>query len=93
MVYFTVRSNVADYGSWRQFFDKDEPRRRAAGATGTTQVYRDLDAPNTVTVVLEWNDADHARKFAADPALRDIMTKAGVIGAPLLNTISTCAEV
>jgi quinol monooxygenase YgiN len=92
MVYVNVRQTTASYEKWRPVFDKDETRRRAAGANGVTQVFRDVDDPNTVTVVLEWNDAEHARKFMNDPALREVMQKAGVIGAPAVLAITTCAE-
>ena len=87
MVYLNVRATVADYEKWRPFFDEDEARRRSAGATGVNQVYRDLDDPNTVTVVLEWDNAENARKFMDDPALREEMQKSGVIGMPAVRTI------
>ena len=87
MVYLNVRHTVADYGAWRPFFDADEARRRAAGATGVKQVYRDVDDPNTITVLLEWDNAENARKFAEDPALREAMQKAGVIGMPAVRAM------
>lgn len=82
MVYLNVRHTVADYEKWRPFFDEDEARRRAAGATGVKQVYRDVDDANTVTVVIEWDNAENPRKFMDDPALREVMQKAGVVGVP-----------
>jgi len=87
MVYVNVRHTVADYSKWRSFFDADESRRRAAGATGITQVYRDADNPNTITTMVEWDKAENAQKFAADPALAATMQKAGVVGMPTLIAI------
>ena len=87
MVYLNVRHTVADYEKWRPLFDEDEARRRAAGATGVNQVYRDVDDPNTITIVLEWDNAENARKFMDDPALREVMQKAGVIGMPAVRAI------
>ncbi len=87
MVYLNVRHTVADYATWRPAFDADEARRRAAGATGVKQVYRDVDDPNTITVFLEWDNAENARKFAEDPALREVMQKAGVIGMPAVRAM------
>jgi heme-degrading monooxygenase HmoA len=87
MVYLNVRHTVADYGTWRPVFDADEARRRTAGATGVKQVYRDVDDPNTITVLLEWDNAENARKFAEDPALRETMQKAGVIGMPAVRAM------
>ena len=48
MVYINVRHTCADYVTWRSVFDGDEARRRAAGATGVNQIYRDADDPNTI---------------------------------------------
>ena len=53
MVFINVRITVADYATWRKFFDDDEARRRAGGATGVNQLYRDADDPNTVNLILE----------------------------------------
>ena len=87
MVYSIVRHTVADYEKWRLVFDEGEAYRRAAGATGVNQVYRDVDDPNTVTVVLEWDNAESVRKYMDDPVLRAGLQKAGVIGMPAVRTI------
>ncbi len=87
MVYLTTRHTVADYEKWRQVFDEGETRRRDAGATGVKQVYRDVDDPNIVTVVVEWDNAENARKFMEDPAVREVLQKAGVIGTPAVRAI------
>ena len=87
MVYVNVRHTVADYEKWRLFFNEDDARRRTAGATGTTQIYRDADDANIVTTLIEWNNAENALKFMSDPALREVMQKAGVVGAPAIRTI------
>jgi hypothetical protein len=87
MVYINVRHTCADYVTWRSVFDGDEARRRAGGATGVNQIYRDADDPNTINVILEWDNAESARKFLDDPALREAMQKAGVVGAPALRAI------
>ncbi len=82
MVYVTVRQTVGDYKVWRPFFDNDAARRRAGGGTGVNQIYRDVDNPNVVTVVLEWDTVENVNKFMNDPALREVMQKAGVVGMP-----------
>ena len=91
MVYLNVRHTVADYKTWRPFFDKDDARRRAAGATGKHQVYRDVDNPNILTIVMEWDTAERAQKFAHDPKLGEVMMEAGVIGMPALVAILNMA--
>jgi hypothetical protein len=87
MCYIVVRHTVADYEKWRPFYDGDDVRRRAAGATGVSFVYRDVDDPNTTTVLMEWDKPENAQKFANDPALAEVMKKAGVIGQPSLVSI------
>jgi len=87
MIYINVRHTVADYGKWRPFFEADETRRRAAGATGINQVYCDANNPNIVTVIMEWDNPVNAQKFVNDPVLGEVMQKAGVIGMPEVAAI------
>ena len=82
MIYLNVRHTVADYAKWRVGFDAHETTRRAAGATGVQQIYRDLENPGAITVIMEWDNAEKARKFVQDPALAEVMKDAGVTGAP-----------
>jgi quinol monooxygenase YgiN len=82
MIYVSVRHTVADYAKWRPIFDADLSHRRAGGATGVQQVYRDLANPNEITLVMEWDSAESAEKFLHSPALAETMKGAGVIGAP-----------
>jgi hypothetical protein len=89
MVYLNVRHTVADYEKWRVGFDAHESARRAAGATGVNQVYRDVDDANTVTLIMEWDNAGNARRFLDDPALREVMQQAGVIGMPAVRAIQS----
>ena len=91
MVNCIVRQTVSDYAKWRPIYDADEVRRRAAGATGVNQVFRDVDDPNTVTVVLEWDNTQNAHKFINDPALAEVMKKAGVIGMPSVIAVTSHA--
>ena len=82
MIYLNVRHTAADYAKWRVGFDAHETARRAAGATGVQQVYRDMENPNAITVIVEWDSAEKARKFIQDPAMREVFEKVGVIGVP-----------
>jgi hypothetical protein len=82
MVYLQVNHTVADYAKWRVGFDANEAARRAAGATGVMQVYRGVENPNAITIIMEWDKAENARAFFADPSLREVMAAAGVTSAP-----------
>jgi hypothetical protein len=89
MVYVNMRLKVTDYKAWKKIFDNNEANRRAAGATGTKWVFQDVNDPNTVTTLLEWDKVENARKFNEDPKLRELQMKAGMIGAPSVATILT----
>ncbi len=78
MMYAQVRMDVTDYAKWRAVFDAAAAARRAYGATGNDQVYRDRDNPKTVTVIVEWEDAKRASEWFQSPALKEAQQKAGV---------------
>jgi hypothetical protein len=82
MIYVVVRHTVADYAKWRPIFDADQVNRRAGGATGVQNVYRDLANPNDITMIFEWDNAENVEKFLHNPALAETMKDAGVVSAP-----------
>ena len=87
MTYINVRHTVSNYENWRPIFDADMPRRIAGGATGVTQIYRDVDNPNVITLLMEWDNEKNATKFLNDPALGAVMQQAGVVGMPAVRAI------
>jgi hypothetical protein len=88
MINLSIRHTVADYATWRAGFDAFEAARRAAGATGVNQVYRDVENPSHITVLSEWDNAENARRFASDPALKEAMHAAGVTSAPEIHFLN-----
>ena len=91
MVYINLRVNVADYDTWRLGFDSNESSRRSAGSTGINQFYRDVDNPNNVTLILEWDETDKAQAFLNDPNTKASMDAAGVTGPPMVVAVQTKA--
>jgi quinol monooxygenase YgiN len=89
MVHIIMRADVADYEKWRPVFDDLEDLRRSKGSTGANHVYRDVENPNTITLILGWDTAENARNFLGSPQLREAMQKAGVAGAPAVSTVIT----
>jgi heme-degrading monooxygenase HmoA len=55
--------------------------RKAGGSKGAT-LFRNIDNPNEVIVLLEWDSVDKARKFVQSEDLRQTMQKAGVAERP-----------
>lgn len=88
MINLSVRHTVADYAKWRAVFDAGESMRRAGGSTGVFQIYRDLENPNQITVMAEWDNAENARKMASDPALKEAMAEGGVTSAPEVHFLN-----
>ena len=88
MVHLLIRHTIADYATWRSVFDAHEAFRRANGATGVGQLYRDEGNPNQITAVLEWDNAENARRFAGSPSLKEAMQAAGVTSAPEVHFLN-----
>ena len=77
----TVKDSSA---KWRPSFDADSPARKDAGLEYIT-VGRKLDKTNNLLVVLKVNDVQKAKAFGADPRLKAVMGKGGVISKPEIN--------
>ena len=73
-----VRHTVESYDAWKPVFDGHEVNRRSRGASG----HRVLHDGNQVTLLIDFPDRASAEGFASDPALPEVMSKAGVVGAP-----------
>jgi quinol monooxygenase YgiN len=78
MTYTQVRIDVTDYAKWRASFEASAALRRTFGATGNNQFYLDRGNPKTVTLILEWEDAQRADQYFQSPALKEAQQKAGV---------------
>ena len=85
MTTLLVQHDVASYDDWKPLFDGNEDLRRLHHASG----HRVLRDGNHITVLIDFPDASSARSFAADPSLRETMSKAGVIGAPTISVADT----
>jgi hypothetical protein len=76
-----ITHEVKDFNAWKTFYDNDKPNRDKAGLVQRFLV-RDAERPNVVTVVFEAPNANAARAFTSNPALKDVMIKAGVVPPP-----------
>lgn len=81
MPYILIRHKVNDYTTWKSGFDDHGGARRAAGSQGG-YVLRNADDPNEVLILLEVDDLNRARAFAASDELREKMQEAGVADQP-----------
>jgi len=72
---------VNEYTQWRSIFDADSTSRKASGME-VIVVGRGLEKNNDIVVVFKVPDVQKAKAFFADPRLKPIMEKAGIISKP-----------
>lgn len=76
-----VRHQVADYDTWKPGYDDHQRTRREYGLTDAG-LYRGVEEPNDVTIVLTTDDLARAREFLDSQDLKDTMADLGVVSAP-----------
>jgi hypothetical protein len=79
-----IRHHVRDYAAWRKEYDEAEPLRAQHGCTAQ-RVMRLPDDGNELFVIHDFPTAGQAESFAHDPALREAMGRAGVVGVPRIE--------
>jgi heme-degrading monooxygenase HmoA len=62
MTYVLIEHKVAKWAEFESVFRDDGERRRMLGCKGG-RVFRNVDDPDGVFVVLEWNSLEGAKKF------------------------------
>ena len=82
MAYILIRQKVESYPKWRPAFNEQAADRQAAGQVGDPQVFRSGDDPWEVLVLMEWDELERARQFAASDGLKEAMQNAGVTDDP-----------
>jgi hypothetical protein len=81
MIHAIIRQNVKDFDVWKKGFDDDGDNRKKASSKGG-HVFRALDDPNNVFVLLEFDDLDKVKVFMNSDGLKEAMKNAGVVGKP-----------
>jgi hypothetical protein len=76
-----VRHRVKDYKAWRPHFDGPDAFLHQGGAKRGL-LFRSVDPPDELWVLLEWDSAEAAHKFMDAPELRRAMEESGVVGEP-----------
>jgi quinol monooxygenase YgiN len=72
-----VAFKVEDYSRWKEGYDASLEQRKASGE-GSFQVYRNVDDPNTVTVLSVQQSAERVQAFMDSPDLQARMKAAGI---------------
>jgi quinol monooxygenase YgiN len=91
MAYMFVRHSVRDYEAWKSVFDSVSDLRASNGEK-SYQIMRQGNGSNELFVLLEWDNLDNARKYAASPELKAAMERAGVSGKPEISFLEEAAR-
>ncbi|HZD32732.1 MAG TPA: antibiotic biosynthesis monooxygenase [Candidatus Angelobacter sp.] len=81
MIHVIIRHKVADYSQWKEAFDAHLGKRKAGGETGH-RLFVAVDDPRDVTIVMDWDSLERARRFCSSDDLKEVMQKSGVVGQP-----------
>ena len=73
-----VRVKVEDYAKWRPVAEGMSSFRASRGSKGA-RVFQNVDDPNEVVLLFEWDDLDVARQTFQSDEAREAMRRAGVI--------------
>ena len=79
MAFVLVRHHVSDYNGWRRVFDENLDFRHRGGEE-VARVFRSADDPNQLTLLVQFDTREHARRFMTSDTLRAAMQRAGVEG-------------
>lgn len=79
-----INHTVKDYAKWKPAFDADSAARIASGLAFIAIGKNDA-RPNDLVVAFRVADLQKAKDFVADPRLKDVMEKNGVISKPAIN--------
>ena len=90
MTQLFIRHKVKDYDNWKEGFDSVLDFRTSNGAV-ESQVYRDPDDSNNITVITKFDNIDAAKKFAGLPELKEKMTEIGVLEEPTVFFLEEAA--
>jgi heme-degrading monooxygenase HmoA len=81
MPYALVRITFEDFEKWKAVFDEAASLRQSYGSKGV-RVSRNLDQPNEVVTVGDYEDLKRARQLFQSPEFWAATQRAGVIGRP-----------
>jgi hypothetical protein len=82
-----VTHKVADYAKWFAAYESHDSARLAAGIHNYV-IGRGLVDSNVVTIVLRVDDTTKAKAFAKAPGLKAAMQKGGVLGTPMMTSVT-----
>jgi len=92
MIHVVVRHKVADFSRWKEAFDEHLGLRKAGGEINH-HLFLSVDDPRDITIVMDWDGLERARRFVASDDLKQAMQKAGVLGEPEIRFLEDAMTV
>jgi hypothetical protein len=83
MPHLLIHHKVRDFGAWKAGYDAHKPARDAAGIR-ELHLLQGYEDPSSVVALFEAKDIEDIRAFAASPDLKKAMSRAGVMGTPVI---------
>jgi quinol monooxygenase YgiN len=83
MVHVLIKHKVKDYDKWKSVFDEHSDSRKAGGEKGA-RLFHNVDKPNDIVIILEWDSIENAKKFYESDDLKKVMKDAGVLMKPYI---------
>lgn len=80
-----VSHKVKDFDAWLKVYDTEGTETRTSNGLIERAISRNMDDPNMIYVTFAVSDMAKAKARLADPALKKIMTDAGVISKPVFD--------
>ena len=82
-----IKHRVKDFAAWKVAYDSHDSARLANGLHSYV-IGRGMDDSMMVMIAMKADDLEKAKAFAKDPGLKDVMQKAGVVGAPEISIVN-----
>jgi hypothetical protein len=80
-----ISHKVKDFDAWLKAYDAEGNETRSSNGLMERAIARNIDDPNLIHVTFAVSDMSKAKARLKDPALKKIMTEAGVISEPVID--------
>jgi hypothetical protein len=80
-----ISHKVKDFDTWLKAYDAEGIETRSSNGLIERAIARNIDDPNFIHVTFAISDMAKAKARLKDPALKKIMTEAGVISEPVIE--------
>jgi len=91
MTYVIVRLKVGDFGVWKKVFEEAGQLRKTYGSKGV-RFFRNLEDPNEVVVLGEYDSVERARELFQSEGFREATKRAGVSGPPQVTFLDEAGQ-